>query len=174
MVIRDRIFGIYGDNIPTEAITASRHVNAITPEGLAAACMKDIDPSFHDRLTQGKIMIAGSNFGCSSSREWAPVALKASGVRLIIAKSFARIFYRNALNIGLPIVECPDLVGSATVGDELEVDLGNGVANNLTRGTTYRFNRIPEFLLTIVKKGGLLEVLRSEVTASKEACTRQC
>jgi 3-isopropylmalate/(R)-2-methylmalate dehydratase small subunit len=169
VLIRDRVFGLYGDNIPTEAITASRHVSSITPEGLAAACMKDIDPEFHRRLTQGKIMVAGSNFGCSSSREWAPVALKASGVRLIIARSFARIFFRNALNIGLPILECPELAASVAVGDELEVDLGVGVARNLSRGTNHRFQPLPEFLLAIVEAGGLLEVLRREVRAKKGA-----
>lgn len=162
MVIKDRIFGVYGANVAAEQIASSKYVTAVTPEGLSEACMKDIDEHFHEKLTNGKIMIAEKNFGCNSSREWAPRALRYSGVRLVIADSFARIFYRNAINIGFPIVECENICDFAVEGDQLEVDLSNGAIRNLTRGTETTGTVLPDFLLDIMTAGGLLKKLEEE------------
>jgi 3-isopropylmalate/(R)-2-methylmalate dehydratase small subunit len=161
-VIKDRVMEIYGDNIPTEQIAHTRHVKALTPEGLSEACMKDIDPDFHKKLENGKIMLAGENFGCNSSREWAPAALNYSGIRLIIARSFARIFFRNAINIGLPILECGNIDTFAKKGDELEADLASGKLRNLTQNTETKATVLPDFLLNIMASGGLMEILAKE------------
>jgi 3-isopropylmalate/(R)-2-methylmalate dehydratase small subunit len=161
-VIKDRVMETYGDDIPTEQIAHTKHVKALTPEGLSGACMKDVDPDFHKKLENGKIMLAGDNFGCNSSREWAPAALLYSGVRLIIAKSFARIFFRNAINIGLPILECGDIRKFAKKGDELEANLTNGTLRNLTQNTETKATVLPDFLLNIMASGGLMEILAKE------------
>lgn len=167
MIIHEKVFGVYDANVAAEQIAATKNVQAVTPEGLSAACMKDIDPEFHQKMEKGKIMVAGPNFGCNSSREWAPRALKFSGVQLIIADSFARIFYRNAINIGMPIFECANIRDFCKAGDELNVDLSTGVVENVTQGTETKGNVLPEFLLSIMSAGGLLETLKAEKNGGK-------
>lgn len=167
MKIHEKVFGVYDANLAAEQITATRNVTSMTPEGLAAACMKDIDDDFHDKLKNGKIMVAGPNFGCNSSREWAPRSLKFSGVQVVIADSFARIFYRNAINIGLPIFECENIRDFCSQGDELDVDFSTGVITNVTRGTETKGTVLPEFLLSIMSAGGLLETLKAEKNGGK-------
>lgn len=162
MVIHNKVFGAYGPNVAAEQIASSKYVTAVTPEGLASACMKDIDPAFHEHLKAGTIMVAEKNFGCNSSREWAPRALKFSGVELVIADSFARIFFRNAINIGLPIIECENICQFCGVGDELEVNLSDGTIRNVTRGTETKGTVLPDFLLDIMTAGGLLNKLAAE------------
>lgn len=162
MLIKDTVFEVYPDNVSAELIAHTRHVTAVTPEGLSAACMKDVDPNFHEKMKRGKIMVAGSNFGCNSSREWAPAALFYSGVRLIIAPSFSRIFYRNAINIGLLILECPGIDTLVQAGDELEVDISTGDIRDVTSGATAKGTVLPAFLLDIMTAGGLMEKLKAE------------
>ncbi|MDR2739336.1 MAG: 3-isopropylmalate dehydratase small subunit [Treponema sp.] len=161
MQINDKVFEVYPENISAELIAHTRHVTAVTPEGLSAACMKDVDPDFHKKMETGKILVAGKNFGCNSSREWAPAALLYSGVKLIIAPSFSRIFYRNAINIGLPILECRN-IGAFKPGDSLEVNLSTGSIKNVTSGKTEQGTVLPPFLLDIMTAGGLMEKLKVE------------
>lgn len=163
MKIHNKVFGVYGSDVAAEQIASSKYVTAVTPEGLAQACMKDIDLQFHEKLNNGKIMVAAQNFGCNSSREWAPRALKFSGVELVIADSFARIFFRNAINIGFPIIECQDICQFCEEGDELDVDLSTGVIKNLTRKTEKKGTVLPDFLLDIMTAGGLLGKLKAEM-----------
>jgi 3-isopropylmalate/(R)-2-methylmalate dehydratase small subunit len=134
----------------------------MTPKGLADSAMKVIDPDFHKKLKNGKIMAAGNNFGCNSSREWAPAALYHAGVALIIAQSYSRIFYRNAINIGLPILECGGISKFVAAGDKVEVDLSSGLVQNKTSGKETKGVVLPRFLLDIIKIGGLMESLRIE------------
>ena len=168
MIIRDTVFEVYGPNVAAEQIAATKHVAELTPKGFADACMKDIDPDFPKKLARGSIMVAGPNFGCNSSREWAPRALMYAGVRLVIADTFARIFFRNAINIGLPILECPQIRDFAGVGDELEVDLSKGTIRNLTAKTERTAAVLPEFLLKIMSTGGLLETLQAEMDGRQD------
>lgn len=149
----------YGDNIDTDVIIPARYLNTQSPAELAAHCMEDIDKTFVTRVKAGDIMVGGENFGCGSSREHAPVAIKAAGIDCVIAKSFARIFYRNAINIGLPIVESPEAAGEICAGDRLEVDLKRGVIHNLTQSRTYQFGGFPVFIQEMVDAGGLLSYL---------------
>lgn len=149
----------YGDNIDTDVIIPARYLNTQSPAELAAHCMEDIDKTFVTRVKAGDIMVGGENFGCGSSREHAPVAIKAAGIDCVIAKSFARIFYRNAINIGLPIVESPEAAREICAGDRLEVDLKSGVIHNLTQGKTYQFGGFPVFIQEMVDAGGLLSYL---------------
>lgn len=162
MKIRDTVFEVYGPNVAAEQIAATKHVAALTPQGFSEACMKDIDPQFHEKLKRGGIMVAGPNFGCNSSREWAPRALKYSGVKVVIADSFARIFFRNAINIGLPILECPHIRDFAAAGDELDMDFTTGTLRNLSTGRETKATVLPAFLLEIMSAGGLLERLAAE------------
>ena len=147
----------YGDNIDTDVIIPARYLNTADHKELASHCMEDIDPAFSSKLRGGDIMAAGSNFGCGSSREHAPAAIKASGVSCVIAKDFARIFYRNAINIGLPILECPAAVEGCSDGDELAVDLDGGIIENLTTGAKYSASPFPGFLQDIIASGGLMK-----------------
>ena len=149
----------YGDNIDTDVIIPARYLNTQSPAELAAHCMEDIDKTFVTRVKAGDIMVGGENFGCGSSREHAPVAIKAAGIDCVIAKSFARIFYRNAINIGLPIVESPEAAREICAGDRLEVDLKSGVIHNLTQSRTYQFGDFPVFIQEMVNAGGLLSYL---------------
>ena len=167
MIIHNKVFGVYGANVAAEQIASSKYVTSVTPEGLSSACMKDIDPQFHEHIKVGSIMVAAKNFGCNSSREWAPRALKYSGVELVIADSFARIFVRNAITIGLPIIECDNICDFCGIGDELEVDLAKGSIKNLTRGTETTGTVLPDFLLDIMTAGGLLKKLETEEGANK-------
>lgn len=147
----------YGDNVDTDVIIPARYLNTSDHKELASHCMEDIDKTFVNRVQQGDIITAGLNFGCGSSREHAPIAIKASGVSLVIAKSFARIFYRNAINIGLAIVECPEAAENISEGDVVEADMDNGIIRNLTTGKEFRAAPFPEFVRKIIENGGLVE-----------------
>jgi 3-isopropylmalate/(R)-2-methylmalate dehydratase small subunit len=146
----------YGDHVDTDVIIPARYLDTTEPAELAAHCMEDIDPAFVRNMSPGDIIVGGENFGCGSSREQAPLAIKAAGVSCVIARSFARIFFRNAINIGLPIVICPDAVEAAQSGDEIEVDLETGAVRNLTRSTTHQAEPFPDFLRQIIDAGGLV------------------
>jgi 3-isopropylmalate/(R)-2-methylmalate dehydratase small subunit len=147
----------YGDNVDTDVIIPARYLNDSRPESLAAHCMEDIDADFPKKVKQGDIMVANKNFGCGSSREHAPIAIKASGISCVIAETFARIFFRNAINIGLPILECPEAAKAISAGDEVEIDFTTGKITNLKTNTTYQAEPFPEFMQDIMKVGGLVE-----------------
>ncbi|NLK88255.1 MAG: 3-isopropylmalate dehydratase small subunit [Clostridiaceae bacterium] len=150
----------YGDNVDTDVIIPARYLNTSEPSELAAHCMEDLDASFVKRVKKGDIMAAGRNFGCGSSREHAPIAIKASGISCIIAETFARIFYRNAINIGLPIIECPDAAKDIQEGNELEIDFDTGIIRNLTKNTSYKVEAFPEFMQKIIAADGLIGYIR--------------
>ena len=146
----------YGDNVDTDVIIPARHLNTSDHKELASHCMEDIDTEFVKKVKQGDIMVGGENFGCGSSREHAPIAIKASGIDCVIAKTFARIFYRNAINIGLPILECPEAREKIQDGDEVSIDFDSGVITNETKGETYQALPVPDFIKDIMAKGGLI------------------
>ena len=146
----------YGDNVDTDVIIPARYLNTFDKKELATHCMEDIDKTFVARVQAGDIMVAGYNFGCGSSREHAPIVIKESGISLVIARSFARIFYRNAINIGLAIVECPEAVDGISEGDMVEADLDNGVIYNRTTGASFKTQPFPAFIQTIINNGGLV------------------
>ncbi len=156
----------YGRDIDTDVIIPARYLNTSVPEELAAHCMEDLDPEFVDKIEFGDILVAEENFGCGSSREHAPIAIKAAGISVVIAKSFARIFYRNAINTGLPIMEAPEAVDGISDGDEVQVDADAGVIVNKTTGETYRAQPFPPFIKNIMEKGGLIEAVKEKVGAS--------
>lgn len=147
----------YGDNVDTDVIIPARYLNTSDYAELASHCMEDLDKSFVSRVNTGDIMVAGHNFGCGSSREHAPISIKASGISIIIAKSFARIFYRNSINIGLAIVECPEAVDGINEGDIVEADMDNGIIRNLTSGQEFKAAPFPDFVQKIIENGGLME-----------------
>ncbi len=149
----------YGNDVDTDVIIPARYLNDCTEAGLASHCMEDIDPQFVKAVRKGDVIVAGDNFGCGSSREHAPIAIKASGVSLVIANSFARIFYRNSINIGLPILECPEAVKNISAGDEVSADLTEGVICNLTTGKSFKAQPFPPFIREIIADGGLLKHL---------------
>ena len=153
----------YGANVDTDAIIPARYLNVSDPNELAKHCMEGIDPDFAKRVKPRNIIMATTNFGCGSSREHAPLAIKASGVSCIIAGSFARIFFRNAINIGLPLLESADAVDNTEAGDVLEVDLASGTINNLTRGKTFTAAAYPEFMAELISAGGLIEFTRQRL-----------
>ena len=146
----------YGDNVDTDVIIPARHLNTSDHKELASHCMEDIDTEFVKKVKQGDIIVGGENFGCGSSREHAPIAIKASGIDCVIAKTFARIFYRNAINIGLPILECPEASEKIQDGDEVSIDFDSGVITNETKGETYQALPFPDFIKDIMAKGGLI------------------
>ncbi len=146
----------YGDNVDTDVIIPARHLNTSDHKELASHCMEDIDTEFVKKVKRGDIMVGGENFGCGSSREHAPIAIKASGIDCVIAKTFARIFYRNAINIGLPILECPEASEKIRDGDEVSIDFDSGVITNETKGETYQALPFPDFIKDIMAKGGLI------------------
>ena len=150
----------YGDNVDTDVIIPARYLNTSVPAELAEHCMEDIDKSFVENVKPGDIMVAHNNFGCGSSREHAPIAIKAAGISCVIAATFARIFYRNAINIGLPIMECREAAEKIENGDEVEVDFDSGVITNVTKGENYQAEPFPEFIKEIINKGGLLTSLK--------------
>lgn len=150
----------YGDNVDTDVIIPARYLNTSDHKELASHCMEDIDKDFVKNVKQGDIIVANMNFGCGSSREHAPIAIKASGVGCVIASTFARIFYRNAINIGLPILECDAAAKDIENGDEVEIDFDTGVITNITRNRTYKAQPFPEFIKDIINKGGLLNSLK--------------
>lgn len=153
----------YGDNVDTDVIIPARYLNTIDKKELASHCMEDIDKEFTKKVREGDIMIGGNNFGCGSSREHAPIAIKESGISVVIAKTFARIFYRNAINIGLAIVECPEAVDGISEGDIVEADLDNGVIYNKTTGKSYKTQPFPEFIQKIIQAGGLVSAIGAGV-----------
>lgn len=150
----------YGDNIDTDVIIPARYLNTQTPQELAAHCMEDIDKTFITRVQPGDIMVGGENFGCGSSREHAPLAIKTAGISCVIAKSFARIFYRNAINIGLPILECPAASEAIANGDTVAVDFDTGLITDETTGQTFEAAPFPPFIQKIITAGGLLNSLK--------------
>ena len=152
----------YGDHVDTDVIIPARYLNTQSHAELAAHCMEDIDRDFHTKNRPGDIMVAGLNFGCGSSREHAPIAIKAAGVSCVIAKNFARIFYRNAINIGMPILECPAASEGIGDGDEVSVDFDTGVITNITKNETYQAEPFPPFIREMIAKGGLMASLRAK------------
>ena len=159
----------FKDNIDTDVIIPARYLNTSNPKELALHCMEDYDPEFVKKMDKGDIIVAGKNFGCGSSREHAPIALKAAGVSCIIAQSFARIFFRNAINIGLPIFESEEVVEQCLPGDLLEVNTVEGIIKNLTKDRVYKTNPLPEFIQKIISLGGLKEYVQKEVKR-REKC----
>lgn len=147
----------YGDNVDTDVIIPARYLNTASHAELAAHCMEDIDKSFVSKVQPGDIMVAEKNFGCGSSREHAPIAIKASGISCVIASTFARIFYRNAINIGLPILECPAASAAIQAGDKVKVDFDTGVITDETTGETFKAQPFPPFIQNIIKAGGLMK-----------------
>ncbi|HCS73949.1 MAG TPA: 3-isopropylmalate dehydratase small subunit [Clostridiales bacterium] len=150
----------YGHNVDTDVIIPARYLNTSDPEELAKHCMEDLDKTFVDRVRKGDIMAAGRNFGSGSSREHAPIALKASGISCVVAETFARIFYRNSINIGLPILECAAAAQDISEGDQVQVDVNTGVITNLTKGKTYQAEPFPAFMQEIINADGLISYVR--------------
>ena len=157
----------YGANVNTDAIIPTRHLVTSDPTELAKHCMEAIDSDFRSRLRAGDVIVATTNFGSGSSREHAPLALKGSGIACVVAYSFARIFFRNAINIGLPVVECPGAAEITQTGDEMEVDFATGEVSNLTQDKVFQANPYPELVLQIIAKGGLIEYLKEQLASKK-------
>ncbi len=152
----------YGDNVDTDVIIPARYLNSSDPAELASHCMEDIDKEFIKNVKKGDIIVADKNFGCGSSREHAPIAIKAAGVSCVIAETFARIFYRNAINIGLPIIECPEASKGIAAGDEVEVDFDLGIIKNLSKGTQFKGQAFPEFMQKIIAAEGLINYINQK------------
>ena len=150
----------FGDNVDTDVIIPARYLNTASHKELAAHCMEDIDKDFVNKVNDGDIMVATKNFGCGSSREHAPIAIKASGISCVIASSFARIFYRNSINIGLPIIECPEAAEAINDGDTVSVDYNTGVITDETTGESFKGEPFPEFIQNIIAKGGLINSIK--------------
>jgi 3-isopropylmalate/(R)-2-methylmalate dehydratase small subunit len=163
MIIKGRVWN-FGDDVDTDAIIPARHLNTSDPSELALHVMEDADSDFPNKVKSGDIIVAGKNFGCGSSREHAPIAIKAAGVQAVIAKSFARIFYRNAFNIGLPIFEAPELDGIEE-GNEVEINADEGVVRNITKSREYASKPIPPFMQELIREGGLVEWTRKRLKA---------
>ena len=158
----------YGRDVDTDVIIPARYLNTSNPDELAAHAMEDIDPSFASTVEPGDIIVADENFGCGSSREHAPVAIKAAGVSCVIAKSFARIFYRNAINVGLAILECPEAVDVMSQGDRVAVDTDTGTITNITTGQSFTAEPFPPFIAEIIQAGGLIERTRAKLSMPAE------
>lgn len=152
----------YGDNVDTDVIIPARYLNSSDPKELAKKCMEDIDADFVNRVKAGDIMVANKNFGCGSSREHAPIAIKASGIACVIAETFARIFYRNAINIGLPIIECPEAAKEICAGDNVEIDFDSGMIYDRTSGKEYKGQAFPEFMQKIIQAEGLMNYINQK------------
>lgn len=152
----------YGNDVDTDVIIPARYLNTSDPAELAAKCMIDIDADFVNKVKPGDIMVAGDNFGCGSSREHAPIAIKASGIACVVAKTFARIFYRNAINIGLPIIECAEAAEAINNGDEVEINFDTGIIKDLTTGESFIGQAFPDFIKKIIKQGGLINYINAE------------
>jgi len=163
-ILRGKVHS-YGDHINTDVIIPARYLNTSDVAELAAHCMEDIDAEFVSTVKAGDIIVGGENFGCGSSREHAPLAIKGAGVSCVIARSFARIFFRNAINVGLPVLVCPDAAADAKSGDELAVDLTTGNIENVTKGKSYQAEPFPEFLQQIIAAGGLVEYTKKRLVA---------
>lgn len=152
----------FGDNVDTDVIIPARYLNAPDPAELAKHCMEDIDPEFVNKVSKGDIIVAEKNFGCGSSREHAPISIKAAGVSCVIAETFARIFYRNAINIGLPIIECKEASEKISEGDDVEIDFDSGMIYNKTKGESYKGQAFPEFMQKIIKAEGLINYINQK------------
>ena len=161
MKVTGKVFK-YGDNVDTDVIIPARYLNTSVHKELAAHCMEDIDKDFVKNVEEGDFIVANKNFGCGSSREHAPIAIKAAGVSCVIASTFARIFYRNAINIGLPIIECPEASRGIEAGDEVEVDFDSGMIYNRTKGTEFKGQAFPEFMQGIISAGGLVNYINNK------------
>ena len=155
----------YGDNVDTDVIIPARYLNSSDPAELATHCMEDIDKEFIHNVSKGDIIVATKNFGCGSSREHAPIAIKAAGVSCVIAETFARIFYRNAINIGLPIIECPEAAQAIEAGDTVEVNFDTGIITDVTRGVSYKGQAFPEFMQKIIAAEGLVNYINQKSDA---------
>lgn len=161
MVAEGKVFK-FGDNIDTDVIIPARYLNSSDPAELATHCMEDIDKEFVNKVSKGDIIVANKNFGCGSSREHAPIAIKAAGVSCVIAETFARIFYRNSINIGLPIIECPEAAKTINDGDEVSIDFDSGVITDKTTGQTFQGQAFPEFMQKIIKAEGLVNYINNK------------
>lgn len=161
MKAEGRVFK-FGDNVDTDVIIPARYLNSSDPAELATHCMEDIDKDFVKKVKKGDLIVANKNFGCGSSREHAPIAIKAAGVSCVIAETFARIFYRNAINIGLPIIECKEAAENIDAGDEVEVDFDSGMIYDKTKGTSYQGQAFPEFMQKIIKAEGLINYINQK------------
>ncbi len=159
MKVQGKVFK-YGNDVDTDVIIPARYLNTTSESELASHCMEDIDGEFIKKVQPGDIIVAGDNFGCGSSREHAPIAIKASGIKLVIAASFARIFYRNSINIGLPIWECPEAAAEIAAGDEVRADLDEGTITDVTTGKTFKARPFPPFIQNIIEAGGLINSLK--------------
>lgn len=153
----------FGEDVDTDAIIPARYLNTSDAAVLAEHCMEDADPEFPKKVSRGDIIVAGKNFGCGSSREHAPISIKGAGLSCVIAHSFARIFYRNAFNMGLPILECPEAAAAVMTGDDVEVDLGKGLITNHTRGETYQAQAVPPFMQELLAAGGLMPYVQKQM-----------
>lgn len=156
MLANGKVFK-YGDNIDTDVIIPARYLNILDMKELASHCMEDIDKDFAEKVNEGDIIVANKNFGCGSSREHAPIAIKESGISCVIASTFARIFYRNAINIGLPILECEQAARKIEKGDKLEIDFNSGIIKNISKNEEYKAEPFPEFMQNIISNGGLIK-----------------
>ncbi|UCE71619.1 MAG: 3-isopropylmalate dehydratase small subunit [Nitrospiraceae bacterium] len=165
MILKGKVWK-FGDNIDTDAIIPARYLNTSDPDELAKHVMEDADKDFPDKVKKGDLIVAESNFGCGSSREHAPIAIKAAGIQAVVAKSFARIFYRNSFNIGLPIFESDEASEKIAEGDEIEVDADNGTIKNLTKNEEYTAKPIPPFMQELIAAGGLIEWTKKRIKAS--------
>ena len=157
----------YGADVNTDVIIPARYLNVYEPAELAQHCMEDLDPGFLQKVKAGDIIVAGTNFGCGSSREHAPLAIKAAGISCVIARSFARIFYRNSMNIGLPILECEEAVDKTEARDTLKVELSTGEIVNITKKLTFQAKPFPDFMLQLIKAGGLIEYTKRKIAANR-------
>lgn len=164
MTFKGRVFK-FGDDVDTDVIIPAKYLNTTDPILLGAHCMEGLDPDFPKKVRKGDLVVGGRNFGCGSSREHAPLALQAAGISCVVAKSFARIFYRNAFNVGLPAIECPEAVEEVEEGEVLEVDLQRGVIVNYSKGREYHFKPLPAFMLELIQNGGLIPFIRKKLTS---------
>lgn len=169
MVLTSKVLYQLGDNIDTDLISPSKYMTAFTPEYLATICLRDAYPDFREQVAPGGIVIGGVNFGCGSSRETAPISMKETGTKVVIAEEFARIFYRSAMNIGLPCIVCKGITQAAGVGDELQIDFLTGEIRNLTTGKTLQGTPIPAELLELFEAGGLISYLKTKIAAGNGA-----
>ncbi len=167
MILRGKVWK-FGDNIDTDAIIPARYLNTSDPEELARHIMEDADKEFPNKVKSGDMIIAGANFGCGSSREHAPIAIKAAGIQAVVAKSFARIFYRNAFNIGLPIFESEDASQKIREGDEIEINADKGIIKNITKKEEYTAKPIPQFMQELISAGGLIEWTKKKLQSLKQ------
>lgn len=162
MIIKDSVIK-YGDNVDTDVIIPARYLNTTDEKELASHCFEDLDKDFLKKVSKSRIIVGGDNFGCGSSREHAPLSIKASGVKLIIAKTFARIFFRNSINIGLPVISSPEAADGINDGDELEVDFNKGIIVNISQGKEYRINPVPDFIQEIISSGGYINYAKKTI-----------